>query len=95
MLQLACILNMVSVWKRAHLRVFLCTDNLDTMENARRKSRLEDLLTQLRIHALVCLVPMESVKNLLNRPVISDVDLPHYQQPVTVPEILNASDIYL
>lgn len=95
MLQLACILNMVSVWKSAQLRIFLCTDNLDAQENARRKSRLEDLLNQLRIQAITCLVPIESVKNLLNRPVISDADLPHYQQPVTVPEILNASDIYL
>ena len=95
MLQLACILNMVSVWKRAQVRVFLCTDNLDAMENARRKARLEDLLNQLRISALTCLVPMETVKNLLNRPVILDADLPHYQQPVTIPEILNASDIYL
>lgn len=95
MLQLACILNMVSVWKRATVRVFLCTDNVDPVENARRKSRLDDLLNQLRISALTCLVPMETVRNLINRPIISESDLPHYQQSTTSFEILNVSDIYL
>ena len=56
---------MVSVWKKATVRVFLCSDNLDVNENARRKSRFDDLLIQLRIQALTCLVPMENVKNLL------------------------------
>ena len=95
MLQLACILNMVSVWKRATLRVFLCTDCQDAAENDRRKSRLDDLLTQLRIHALTVLVPFETVRNLINRPIISEADLIHYQQPHTSLEILNVSDIYL
>lgn len=95
MLQLACILNMVSVWKRATVRVFLCTDNSDLTENSRRKSRLDDLLNQLRIHSLTSLIPMENVKNLLNRPVISESDLPHYQLASTNLEILNVSDIYL
>ena len=95
MLQLACILNMVSVWKKATVRVFLCSDNLDVTENSRRKSRLDDLLIQLRIQALTCLVPMENVKNLLNRPVIPEGDLHHYQQSVTNLDILNTSEIYL
>ncbi len=95
MLQLACILNMVSVWKRATLRVFLCTDCQDAVENDRRKSRLDDLLTQLRIHALTVLVPIESVRNLINRPIINENDLIHYQLPFTSSDILNASDIYL
>ena len=52
MLQLSCILNMVSVWKRGTVRVFLCTDSADNAgENLRRKSRLDDLLVQLRISA--------------------------------------------
>lgn len=95
MLQLACILNMVSVWKRATVRVFLCTDSLDAAENSRRKSRLDDLLTQLRIHATSYLVQMEHVKNLINRPIISENDLIHYQLSSTNLEILNVSDIYL
>lgn len=96
MLQLACILNMVSVWKRATVRVFLCTDTSDITENDRRKARLDELLTQLRIQARTILVPMEPVKNLLNRPVINEQDLPHYQQSLfTSHEILAASDIYL
>ena len=95
MLQLSCILNMVSVWKKATVRVFLCSDNLDASENSRRKSRLDDLLNQLRIQALTCIVPMESVRNLLNRPVIPEGDLHHYQQGATSLDILNTSDIYL
>lgn len=86
---------MVSVWKRATVRVFLCSDNLDATENARRKSRLDDLLNQLRINALTHIVPTENVRNLLNRPVINESDLVHYQQPATHIDILNASEIYL
>lgn len=95
MLQLACIMNMVSVWKKAALRVFLCTDTSDPTENERRKLRLDELLNELRIHATTYLVQMEPVKNLLNRPVINEADLSHYQQSFTSQEILNASDIYL
>jgi hypothetical protein len=95
MLQLACILNMVSVWKRATVRVFLCTDSQDTTENLRRKSRLDDLLNQLRITASTQLVQIENVKNLLNRPIISESDLQHYQVPYTNLDILNVSDIYI
>ena len=95
MLQLACILNMVSVWKRAHMRVFLCTDNSDPIENERRKTRLDDLLTQLRIGATTVMVPLESARNVLNRPWISESDLPFYQSTVSNADIMCVSDIYL
>lgn len=95
MLQLACILNMVSVWKRATVRVFLCTTVADAAENERRKSRLDDLLAQLRIHALTIVVPMETVRNVINRPLIKEEDLTHYLSSTTSPEVLNVSDIYL
>ncbi len=95
MLQLSCILNMVSVWKRGVLRVFLCTDQVDEAENARRKQRLDDLLNQLRISAQTIVVSIESVRNLLNRPIIGEGDLQHYQQLYTVSDVLQASDIYL
>lgn len=95
MLQLACILNMVSVWKRATLRVFLCSTVTDAAENDRRKSRLDDLLAQLRIHALTVLVPMESVRDVINRPIIKEEDLTHYQSSYTSQEVLNVSDVYL
>ena len=95
MLQLACILNMVSVWKRGVVRVFLCTDNLDASENRRRQTRFEELLTQLRISAHVVLVPFIEVRNLLNRPIISDADLPHYQQMFSNADVMNASELYL
>lgn len=95
MLQLSCILNMVSVWRRGIVRVFLCSESHDALENMRRKTRLEELLVQLRIHAQVHLVPFENVKNLINRPIISESDLPHYQQGSTNLEILNVSEIYL
>jgi hypothetical protein len=86
---------MVSVWKRATVRVFLCTDSQDLAENMRRKSRLDDLLNQLRITASTQLIQMENVKNLLNRPIISENDLQHYQVPYTNLDILNVSDIYI
>jgi len=95
MLQLACILNMVSVWKRAQVRVFLCTCVADAAENDRRKSRLDDLLAQLRINALTVVVPMESVRNVINRPLIKEEDLNYYMLPSTNAEVLNVSDIYL
>lgn len=95
MLQLSCILNMVSVWKRGQVRVFLCTDHPDASENARRKSRLDDLLTQLRINAQTVLVPMENVKNLMNRPLINEADLPHYQQLFSNQDVMSASELYL
>lgn len=95
MLQLACILNMVSVWKKATVRVYLCSDNYDNYENMRRKSKLDDLLNQLRIQAMTTLIPMNSVRDLLNRPIITETDLPHYQLSGTSHEILNVSDIYL
>lgn len=95
MLQLACILNMVSVWKKATLRVYLCSDTTDNVENMRRKARLDDLLNQLRIQAMTTLIPMQSVRDLLNRPIITEADLPHYQQLGTSHEILGVSDIYL
>src|SRR4051812_10449951 len=95
MLQLSCILNMVSVWKRGIVRVFLCTDNQDAAENHRRKTRLDELLIQLRISAHTVLVPFVDVKNLLNRPIISESDLPHYQQLFSNADVLNASELYL
>lgn len=95
MLQLACILNMVSVYRRAVIRVFLCTDNIDFSENARRKSRLDDLLNQLRIHASSSLVQLDNVKNLLNRHPISETDLARLSQNGTNPELLYVSDTYL
>jgi potassium/chloride transporter 9 len=95
MLQLSCILNMVSVWKKATVRVFLCSDNLDITENQRRKSRLDDLLNKLRIQAFTTLVPIENVRNLLNRPVIPEGELHHYQHLFTNLDILNTSEIYL
>lgn len=95
MLQLACILNMVSIWKRAQMRVYLCTTVQDAAENDRRKSRLDDLLAQLRIHALTIVVPMESVRDVINRPIIKEEDLVHYQSCYTSSDVLNVSDVYL
>jgi hypothetical protein len=96
-LQLACILNRTkSVWKKAQLRVFLCTDTSDVVEIGRRKSRLDTLLNQLRITATTTFVPFDRVKQLLNRPFIDDYNLIHYQQNSTTSlGILSASETYL
>jgi hypothetical protein len=85
---------MVSVWRRAVVRVFLCTDSLDEIENSRRKTRLDSLLNQLRIHALTCVVPLESIKNLLNRQPINDSEIVRLGQSGTNAEVLSVSDTY-
>jgi hypothetical protein len=89
-----CSLNMVSVWRRAVVRVFLCTDSMDEVENSRRKTRLDSLLNQLRIHALTCVVSLESVQNLLNRQPINDSEVVRLCQTGTNAELLNVSDTY-
>ncbi|CAG7820176.1 unnamed protein product [Allacma fusca] len=67
LLQLACILNMVSSWKHLTLRVFLCfTNNTDQNreEAADREAELRRMLQILRIKARIVVVPWENVLNL-------------------------------
>jgi hypothetical protein len=74
MLQLATILSMVKPWKtRAILRVFLCIDALNV--NAQRaQQHLEDLLSQLRIHAQTRIIAWENVTSLLQLSSSMDVN---------------------
>ncbi|EEB14074.1 cation chloride cotransporter, putative [Pediculus humanus corporis] len=51
MFQLACILNMVSSWKRLKLRIFLCDNNSESLPGS--ESRLKQLLLSLRIQATI------------------------------------------
>lgn len=65
MLQLACILNMVSGWKtKTILRVFLCV-NAQSDDTLKKERKLDQLLRQLRIKAHVKIVTWDHVIGLL------------------------------
>ncbi|VDP30082.1 unnamed protein product [Soboliphyme baturini] len=58
LLQLACILSMVSRWKtRIMLRVFLCVTSLQDMHH--KEVQLKEMLSQLRIRAKSILLPWD------------------------------------
>ena len=69
MLQLACIINMVPIWKNLHLRVFHCETSDSTMSVAESSAsidepprisnehKLKKLLNMLRISASITRVP--------------------------------------
>ncbi|CAO1323663.1 unnamed protein product [Diamesa serratosioi] len=62
MMQLACIINMLPIWKNLQLRVFLCeieTNNTDASLPFERpaEQRLNQLLNQLRITATIHKIP--------------------------------------
>jgi len=59
MMQLACIINMLPVWKNLQLRVFLCEigENGDQSFERPAEFRLKQLLNQLRIAATIHQIP--------------------------------------
>lgn len=68
MLQLACIINMVPVWKNLHLRVFHCeisesmsvgesSSSIDAPPKISNEHRLKKLLNMLRISASITRIP--------------------------------------
>ncbi|XP_051176737.1 solute carrier family 12 member 9 [Leptopilina boulardi] len=83
MLQLACIINMVPVWKNLHLRVFHCeiSDNLNVAESTSsieeapkcsNELKLKKLLNMLRISASITKIPnwAAQVGGLKGRPLV-------------------------
>lgn len=59
MYQLACIINMLKVWKNLQLRVFLCEIGENEQQPFERSAeiRLTQLLNQLRIAAIIHQIP--------------------------------------
>jgi solute carrier family 12 (potassium/chloride transporters), member 9 len=59
MMQLACIINMLPVWKNLQLRVFLCETGDNEQQPFERSAevRLNQLLNQLRISAVIHQIP--------------------------------------
>lgn len=55
LLQMACILTMVSSWKAARLRLFLCVESGD-VSWVSKEEKLKELLTKLRIKATIKIV---------------------------------------
>lgn len=60
LLQMACILTMVSSWRLARLRIFLCIEAGD-QGWIRKEEKLRELLTKLRIRATIKIVPWDAV----------------------------------
>ncbi|XP_077170106.1 solute carrier family 12 member 9 isoform X1 [Paroedura picta] len=60
LLQMACILTMVSSWKSARLRIFLCVESGD-VGWVSKEEKLKELLTKLRIKATIKIVTWDQV----------------------------------
>nr|XP_014346148.1 PREDICTED: solute carrier family 12 member 9 isoform X2 [Latimeria chalumnae] len=60
LLQMACILNMVTSWKTARLRIFLCIESGDRGW-IRKEEKLRELLDKLRIKATIKVVTWDDV----------------------------------
>ena len=84
MLQLACIINMVPVWKNLHLRVFHCeisentsvgesSNSIDAPSKISNEHKLKKLLNMLRISASITRIPNwgEQVGGLKGRALVS------------------------
>ena len=64
MLQLACVLHMVPIWKkRCTLRVFLCSEQPDASD---KEKKLTSLLHQLRIKAKIHIIQWTHVTRILS-----------------------------
>lgn len=60
LLQMACILTMVSSWKGARLRLFICVESGD-VGWVSKEEKLRELLTKLRIKATIKIVTWDQV----------------------------------
>ncbi|XP_053217157.1 solute carrier family 12 member 9 [Podarcis raffonei] len=67
LLQMACILTMVSSWKAARLRIFLCVESGD-VGWVSKEEKLRELLTKLRIKATIKIVTWDQVVALHGHP---------------------------
>nr|XP_056719141.1 solute carrier family 12 member 9 [Euleptes europaea] len=63
LLQMACILTMVSSWKAARLRIFLCVESGD-VGWVSKEEKLKELLTKLRIKATIKIVTWDQAAAL-------------------------------
>uniref|UniRef100_A0AAY5EPT4 Solute carrier family 12 member 9 n=1 Tax=Electrophorus electricus TaxID=8005 RepID=A0AAY5EPT4_ELEEL len=87
LLQMACVLNMASRWRRARLRVFLCVE-AESGESGwlAREERFRELLSKLRIRAAIRIVAWDTVARRLR-----DVSAP----PAAADETLRAVNTLL
>ncbi|KAM3823543.1 solute carrier family 12 member 9 isoform 2-T3 [Vipera latastei] len=67
LLQMACILTMVSSWKGARLRIFLCVESGD-LGWVSKEEKLRELLTKLRIKATIKIVTWDQVVAFQSHP---------------------------
>ncbi|XP_062392359.1 solute carrier family 12 member 9 [Sardina pilchardus] len=76
LLQMACVLNMASGWRRARMRIFLCveaqssstpaSEKADDQGRTEKKQSFQELLNKLRIRAEIKIVPWDVVVKLLD-----------------------------
>ncbi|XP_028839034.1 solute carrier family 12 member 9 [Denticeps clupeoides] len=66
LLQMACVLNMATGWRRARMRIFLCVElDRDDQSWVVREECFRELLRKLRIRAEIKIVPWDAVVRLL------------------------------
>ncbi|XP_048853818.1 solute carrier family 12 member 9 [Brienomyrus brachyistius] len=66
LLQMACVLNMATGWRRAQLRIFLCVEEAKAGNQGwvTKEETLRELLGKLRIRASIEIVPWDAVLRL-------------------------------
>ncbi|XP_051981581.1 solute carrier family 12 member 9 [Xyrauchen texanus] len=69
LLQMACVLNMASRWRRARLRIFLCVESESEDQGwLAKEEQFRELLGKLRIRAAIKIVPWDNVARMLREP---------------------------
>ncbi|XP_048372905.1 solute carrier family 12 member 9 [Sphaerodactylus townsendi] len=81
LLQMACILTMVSSWKAARLRIFLCVESGD-VGWVSKEEKLKELLTKLRIKATIKIVTWDQVVALQGHQP-ADGQIQDHEQPTS------------
>uniref|UniRef100_A0A6J0U8K3 Solute carrier family 12 member 9 n=1 Tax=Pogona vitticeps TaxID=103695 RepID=A0A6J0U8K3_9SAUR len=98
LLQMACILTMVTSWKGARLRIFLCVESGDVGWIS-KEEKLRELLTKLRIKATIKMVTWDQVVALRGQqpagerpwPVEGEGRLPRDPEKLSGETFLNAA----
>jgi potassium/chloride transporter 9 len=99
MMQLACIINMLPVWKNLQLRVFLCETGDNEQQPFERPAeyRLNHLLRELRIPATIHLIPewKNSSETPRNRSLLRNLTRNSDNDSAMTEENLNRMKLYM
>ncbi|XP_067113118.1 solute carrier family 12 member 9 [Osmerus mordax] len=90
LLQMACVLNMATRWRRARMRIFLCVEAESGDQGwVAKEETFRELLGMLRIRASIKIVPWDAVAQLCGRRPEPDDD-PSKTAPVLSERFLSA-----